>query len=334
MQMKRFLAWLLVLAMCFMLAACNPDTNSKAKPEKDATESTSQKEADTSKNDASQPLLYRVTDKSGNVLWLFGSIHVGREDYYPLPDYVLNAFHQSDSLAVELDIVAFEKDMSAQMSAILPLVYQDGTTISDHIPKELYDKCVDILKEYNSYLSGLDIYCPAFWSSMIDSLMVAELGGDVDLGIDRHLLDLANKANKEILEIESAKFQYQMMADFDDDVQIALLESSVESYEDKKKAKEDLKDMMDLWASGDEKAFAEYLAADDEDMTEEEKQSYAKYEKAMLTDRNLSMAQYARQALASGKEVFICVGAAHIVGEGAVVDLLEEQGYIVECITK
>ena len=91
---------------------------------------------------------------------------------------------------------------------------------------------------------------------------------------------------------------------------------------------------MDIWASGDEKAFEEYLAADDTGMTEEEKQLYAKYNKAMVTDRNLSMTQFAEAALSSGKEVFICVGAAHVVGQGAMADLLAQRGYTVECITK
>lgn len=60
------------------------------------------------------PLLYKVTDGDGNVIWLFGSIHVGRDDYYPLPEYVLDAYEGSDALAVELDAVAFENDMTAQ----------------------------------------------------------------------------------------------------------------------------------------------------------------------------------------------------------------------------
>jgi uncharacterized protein YbaP (TraB family) len=259
---------------------------------------------------------------------------VGRESYYPLPEYVQNAFDRADSLAVEMDIVAFEKDVNAQISALTALVYRDGSKISDHIPKDVYDQCVAILTEYNTYMPLLDMYGPAFWSSTIDGLLMEELGGDTDLGIDQHLLDMAYKTNKEILEIESAEFQYQMLAGFDDEVQIAVLESSIATYHEKEAAKEDLEKMMDIWASGDEKAFADYLAADDTGMTEEEKQLYAKYNKAMVTDRNLSMTQFAEAALSSGKEVFICVGAAHVVGQGAMADLLAQRGYTVECITK
>ena len=94
-----------------------------------------------------------------------------------------------------------------------------------------------------------------------------------------------------------------------------------------------LKMMMDLWASGDESAFAAYLNASDDTMTEEEAEIYAKYHQAMITDRNRTMTSFAENALASGKEVFICVGAAHVVGEGAMAELLSQRGYKVERVT-
>jgi len=313
MKTKRLLAWLLILTMCFALCACGNFTSEQKK---------------------ATPLLYRVTDESGNVVWLFGSIHVGREDYYPLPDYVLNAFDGADALAVEADIVAFEQDMDQQVQALMPLVYMDGSSIKDHISPELYDRAVEALEGLDTYMSALDMYCPALWSSLIDSLLIEQLGADSSLGIDRHLLERAKEAQKEILEIESAESQYQMLADFSDEVQALMLEGSVEMYQDPDAARGDLKEMMDLWASGDEQAFAAYLAGSDEDMTAEEKELYEEYDRAMLTNRNLSMAEHADGALLSGKEVFICVGAAHVIGEGSITQLLAQWGYTVENITQ
>lgn len=326
--MKRLLAWLLILTMCLALAACGMNTDKDSNIGEPETE-----ETNPPKSGTATPLLYRVTDQNGNVIWLFGSIHVGIKDYYPLPDYVMDAFEGADALAVEFDVVAAEKDMSILIEAMQPLVYRDGTTIQNHIPQELYEKAVEVLKEYKAYAAAMDMYCPAFWGSMIDSVVAQELGGDADLGIDIHLIKKAYKAKKVILDIESAKFQYQMIADFDDDVQIMMLQSALETYEHKQEAADDLEMLMDLWASGDERGLAAYLTVSDSTMTEEEKAVYEKYNQAMVVDRNLAMAEYAEQILASGKEVFICVGAAHIVGEGAMVDLLSQRGYTVERIT-
>jgi len=325
MKKKRLLALLLAFVMCFALIACADTDDSK---------SSSKDKESPSQSDEAAPLLYCVMDGDGNVIWLFGSIHVGREDYYPLPDYVLDAFDGSDSLAVELDILAFEKDVSLQYGALSTLVYYDGTTIADHIPQDLYEDAVEILEEYNSYVAALDMYCPAFWKSMIETSMMEELGGVAELGIDRHMINRAYDADKEIIDIESAKFQYEMLAGFDDDIQIYMLESAVESYNDKEKAAKDLEELMDMWASGDEEAFAELLTEIDDSMTADEKRAYEEYQKVVVTDRNVTMADFAEEALLSGEEVFICVGAAHVVGENALADLLAQRGYTVELVTE
>ena len=213
MKLKRLLALLLAVLMCFVMISCKKETNS------DDKKAAKSEKTEISKSATVTPLLYRVTDEKDNVIWLFGSIHVGREDYYPLPDYVQNAFEDADSLAVEVDIVEFEKDVDGQYNALSPLIYNDGTKIYNHISQSLYEKAVDILKEYGSYFSSFDYYRPVFWSSMIDSLLIEQLGGDAELGIDIHLIDAAYKAKKEVVEIESAEFQYKMLADFEEEAQ-------------------------------------------------------------------------------------------------------------------
>lgn len=348
MKIKRLSALLLTLVMCFVLVSCKRNTNvSSTQTPAQITEnpeatteitqrpttpkpSQSTQTPEASQSVTSTPLLYRVTAENGNIMWLFGSIHVGKESYYPLPDYVQNAFEGSESLAVELDILAFEKDVKLQMSALSKTIYMDGSTIEDHIPKELYEKAVKILKEYKYYSKFLDMYTPALWGSMIDSFLLTEFGVDSDLGVDRHLIKIAYEKKKEIIEIESAEFQYKMLADFDDDVQYMILASSVESYENKEKSSAAIDKMMDLWASGNENAFIEYLKDSDRPETEAEE----KYNQVVVRDRNIVMADFAEEVLLSGKEVFVCVGAAHIVGEGAVAEILSQRGYSVECITK
>lgn len=329
MKMKRLLAWLMILVICFTLVACRRVTSDNSSVNSlDKTSSTTETKAE-----GSTPLLYRVTDNNGRVVWLFGSIHIGREDYYPLPDYVLEAFDDADSLAVELDINAFEKDKKLQTQALSQMVYTDGSRIDDHIPEELYNKAVSVMEELDIYMSIFDRYCPAFWSSMIESVQYEKMGLHINLGIDHHLLDRAYENQKEILEVESAELQYQMMAGFSDELQALLLEETVDMYENPETTKSELDELMDIWAAGDEKEFSQYLAGEDQDMTAEEKQLYEEYIKAMFVDRNLLMADYAETSLKSGKEVFICVGAVHIVGEGAVAELLKQRGYKVECIT-
>lgn len=340
MTAKRFLSWLLILALLVSLTACTQTappsgsitplpTEASQPTVPDATQDTAPRESTVT------PLLYKVTDAEGHAAWLFGSIHVGRESFYPLPQYVLTAFDGADALAVEADIVTFEADLSQQMEAVMCLVYTDGTSIKDHIPEALYDRAVAALTELGSYMSLLDMYCPAMWSSLVDSLLMEQMDGiDINLGIDRYLLEQATQTEKPILEIESAKEQYEMLAGFSPELQALMLEGSLEGYDDQQATETGTNLLLNLWAAGNEEQLAAYLNETDsaEEMTPEEEALYEEYNKAMVTDRNIAMADYAEEALASGQEVFICVGAAHVVGPDAMADLLTQRGYTVEIV--
>ena len=342
MKVRKLLCLLMALSLVFCLLGCSRffEKESKAtEPLVDATPETSATTEPTQETEPPKtestitPLLYKVTDDKGNIVWLFGSIHVGYDEYYPLPDYVYDAFDSADAIAFEIDMRAFEKDMNAQIEALSQLVYLDGTTIKDHIDPELYTKAVGILEKYGYYNKVYDSYCPAMWETLFSQILVEETELDPNLGIDYHLMDKAYEDGKEILEVESAMFQYGMMAKFSPELQELLLKGSVEYFDDLDTAKDELYEMVELWCSGDEQAFADYLAAEDDEIEDPaELALYEEYNTAMIVDRNLNMTDFAEDALASGKEVFICVGAAHIVGDGAMAQLLAQRGYTVTLV--
>ena len=150
-----------------------------------------------------------------------------------------------------------------------------------------------------------------------------------DFGVDRHLLNRAKANGKEILEIESADFQYGMLADYSEPLQELLLEESIALYYNNESLPDEMNTLMDLWQSGDEDAFDAALNPTVEFSSAEEEQLY---NDAMIVERNLNMTDFAEAALADNNEIFICVGAAHVVGEGAMAKLLEGRGYTVEIV--
>ena len=336
--MKKIFAILLALCLLMSLSACGGtipvETPTEITTTVPTTEPVTTTEPTTApvEDDTISPLLYKVTDGEGNTAWLFGSIHVGQNYFYPLPDYVTEAYENSDALAVEADMVTFNADLEAQTKALMKLIYLDGTTISNHIPQDLYTKAVDTMTECGIYLSALDMYYPVMWSNLLDSAQLQTLDANGELGIDMHFLNDAHETGKEIQEVESAEFQYGMMAGFSEALQIELLESSLYSYEHMDETKTELFELMDAWADGDEEALVTILNEEPEFENDEEALLYAEYTDAMITQRNITMADFAQDALTSGKEVFICVGAAHVVGPGAMADLLTQRGYTVELI--
>ena len=279
-----------------------------------------------------RPLLYRVADTKGHQIWLFGSIHVGILTMTELPPYIINAYKNASALAVEVDTIEAQQNESVMVNALSRLVYTDGSTIRDHISEELYQEAVAIFRLHQIYNPALDQYMPAFWSSMIDSFLTENDQISSNYGVDLTLLQKAKADRKSIISIESALSQYQMMGDWSPALQENLLASSVTSYKNPVAATYQLEQMLYAWCTGDAALLRDLSSDDAEDLDETEKQLYEEYKKTMITDRDAKMTDFARDCLAEGKEVFICVGAAHVIGENGIVDRLTAEGYTVEIV--
>ena len=335
-MIRRFsvLSLSLVLAVCLLSSGCGNHVESSVsrstRPSRSTTTTASGTESSSPSSAAdgstASPLFWEVNEKNGEGrLYLLGSIHAADDSAYPLSRRITDAFSSSDALAVEADIVAFESDLSAQMKCMKAIMYLDGTTIADHVPKKIYDGAVALLKQHNLYMQQYDYCKPVLWTSIMDNIVVGMTGLDSSKGIDRHFLERAKKEGKEILEVESALFQYQMLGAFSDDLQSYMLQSYVEDTTLEEQA-EELKSLYADWKAGKPVGEDEDQG---EDLTPEEKILMLEYNKAMLIDRNQGMADKAMEYLRSGKTVFFVVGAAHMTGDSGIVAILEEKGYLI-----
>ena len=330
--MKKILALLLSAVICASFTACTDDsgnTQNTSVPETTVAvvETTKGTETVSDTQKDYSPLLYKFADEDSTV-YLFGSIHVGTEDMYPLPKYVEDAFSESDVLAVECDITEFEQDIAKQTELLVNFIYTDGTTIVDHIDAETYEGAKQILTENNYYNAMLDYYYPSLWENFISGFLYPKLGYNADLGIDTNLMKRAKESGKTIDEVESVEFQFNMMADFSPELQQIMLADIVEAY-NSDESKAELDKLVNDWYTGNEDGIVEDNAEDLSDLQEEEKKLYDEYYDTMITKRNISMADFAEESLNGDKDVFICVGCAHVVGDGGMVDLLSERGYTV-----
>jgi uncharacterized protein YbaP (TraB family) len=151
----------------------------------------------------------------------------------------------------------------------------------------------------------------------VDYLKAMQSGYDGNIGIDMHFLTQAIERKVPIVELESIEFQLDMLDGFSPELQEEMLVSSIENYYETESGMEELSGM---WVSGDEEKL---LAITNETGEHEE------LNKAMLTDRNIPMAEKIDGYL-KGKEAatyFVVVGAAHMLGEDGIVPLLEKKGY-------
>lgn len=302
--MKKIRILLLIICLAFMSSGCTKKTIKE-------------------ENVGSTPLLLEVTKEGqSNKLYLFGSIHAADDTMYPLSDNIMKAYKDSDYLAVEFDLVTYMNDLSSQMRDILPFMYDNDKSIKDDISDELYKSTEEILKAAGLYSSLYDRYKPIIWQTLIENAVISDTGLDELKGIDMYFLNLAHEDEKEIIELESANYQYGILSGFDMAMQVYLLEESVNNYSD---SLYNMKELYELYKKGNKDELEAFLFIEDEGNEYDQI-----YNDALITIRNQNMTKNLEEYFAQDKNIFCTVGLAHIIGENGIADLLEKDGYKVE----
>ncbi len=301
--MKKVKYLLLILCFCLIFSGCSK----KKELEKQGT----------------TPLLIEVTkDGYNSKLYLFGSIHAADDTMYPLSDKIINAYQGSDYVAAEFDLIEYMNDMSSQISGILPFMYSNNKSIKDDISDDLYKKVQVILEDADLYSSLYDRYKPIIWMGLVENAVINNSALDEQKGIDMYFLNKAKEDKKEIIELESANYQYGILSSFDIPMQVYLLEEIVNNYD---ASLNQMKDLYELYKKGN-KEDLENLLFSDEEMNEYDKI----YNNALITVRNEKMTKLLEEYFAQDKNFFCTVGLAHIIGDNGIANLLKQDGYKVE----
>lgn len=255
-------------------------------------------------------------EKNGNTVYMLGSIHLGIEEFYPLNSKIMKAFNESQYLAVEADILNLNP-LEFQQTVLEKAVYDDGSTIEDHISKELYKKLTDIFVSYGADMNEIKYLKPWYLSMSLDSLKSTDPKYKAELGIDHYFLSKAG--NKKIIELEGAEFQINMLSGFSEDVQIKLLEDSLNAD----RTADGLAPLIKAWQTSDDAAIEKLLFTVPDNSPE-----YKAYMTEMFDNRNIGMANKIEKYLTGSTKgtYFVVVGAGHYFGDMSIIKLLENKG--------
>ena len=275
--------------------------------------------ADTADEQDGKSFIWKISDDDSFV-YLLGSVHMASSDIYPLDSSVEDAFQESDKLVVEINL----KEVGP--ITILALfekygTYPEGEGLRQNVGEQLYTQIKNRLQEMNIPLLGLDKYRPWVIVMEIEGAVMVEEEYSAEYGVDVYFMDKAEERDMEILELETAEYQFKMMSDFPDELMILMLEMSFEEPA----SAEDVYRLFEFWEKGDAEGMEELLF---EDIGQEP--ALEPYYEVFLDQRNYNMMAEIEEYLADEYTYFIVVGAAHLVGEEGLLNLLAEAGYEVE----
>lgn len=263
------------------------------------------------------PGIWEVSDADSKI-WLFGSFHV-------LPDGLEWRSELFDSVLAGADKVVFETDTGPTAMAEIGAeafvrgIYVDGTMLTDVIDDDLEAQ----LREHAA-LIGMQlgpILAMKPWMAT-NTITVAALAteGYGQQGVEFQLQP--DVAPERLAFLETGDEQLDVLAGAPEDEQIAMLKSTLDELGTLPKV---MDKMIASWADGTPERLAEMFAME-----------MGGFETAfldrLLYARNKNWIAPLETMLADNEENLVVVGAAHLIGDGSVIDLLEQAGYRIERI--
>jgi uncharacterized protein YbaP (TraB family) len=269
--------------------------------------------------------LYRL-EYAGHTSWLFGTIHVGTPDFYPLEPRVTKAFEEATAIALEVDPAA---DPARSMGVMREYgLYAPGTgSAMADIRPEYRPRLENMLKKHGISAEMVAPMKPWLIVMMITIGEYRNLGYRPELGVDLQLARTAHGRKLRVVELESVTAQAALFGHMTPQEQARFLEDSLDTFEDSKQGVQP-RDLIDAWASADAAKFEALAREVDEDKT-----FSGKFMKqVLLNERNPILADGIVEMMKKEQHSFAAIGTLHLVGSGNVAELLRQRGVKVERI--
>ncbi len=258
--------------------------------------------------------MWRV-ERDGTTVYLLGSIHAMKEDAYPLPAVIEEAF---DSV----DAVVFEIDMDEMGSAALEMLaagsLEASTTLEEVVGAATWADFSRRMRSAGFDPGVMQRFKPWMAALTLVAFEITKAGYNPSAGLDTYLWGRAGETGKQRLALETVAFQVGLFADMTPEQSLAFLSYTLA----------DLETMIPLldeisagWQTGN-------VASVEEDLLDGFEE-YPDLYRQMVTDRNRAWLQPIEELLAGDRDVMVVVGSMHLVGEEGLVSLLREKGYVV-----
>ncbi len=265
----------------------------------------------------SKSLLWQI-NSSYNKIYILGSIHLGKENLYPLKEEIEKAYKEAEKIVVEVDITKID---ALKMNKILKkyAFCPPDKSLKDLISPLTYEKLKKKLKELGIKFEDVENYRPWFLATLITDWQFMHLGFYPQYGIDIYFINKALKDNKEILGIESTEEQLEILyslSEKEQDLFLLYTLIDLDNFEN------EIKQIIEAWKKADADKLASIL-----NLTLIRYPQFSSLYEKLIYERNKKILNKIEELLRGDKIYFVIIGAGHLVGERGIIKELKERGY-------
>lgn len=258
------------------------------------------------------PFLWELkTDTASH--WLLGSIHMLRRDAYPLPEPLEAAYRLSDVVVFETDPAALMQDGFQQRLASAGLA---PAGIAAMVPKPLLATLHQQLQSNGLPTTLCERLRPWMCAVAIETTLMMQDGYRPELGVDMYFYQRASHDARPVRALESANAQAAVFTEMSPALSSQMLEMTLRE--------------LAQTPEGPGRAVQQWLHGDVAGLREEVEASLAAYPQLhgrLLLARNRRWITTLVPWLGADQSLLIVVGAAHLVGDQGLPELLRERGY-------
>ena len=263
--------------------------------------------------------LWEVVSMS-NRAYLFGTVHAGKKDWYPLPQAVEDAFADSKVLVVEADVT----NVAAMEKSTPAMTYSPPDSLRAHVPPADYERFRKQLARHAIAEDQIAQLKPFMAVSVLVFSEWARLGYLAQFGVDSHLILKARADLKTVVEIEGVDTQVGLMNSLTDADHRQIFDGTLKALE-AGITREQITGMVNAWQSGDPTLMLEIAQSYNENVP-----GAKEFEEKFVWSRHEAMAQKIEGYMNDTRDRhFIAVGSLHLAGPRGLVEMLRKRGYIV-----
>jgi len=250
-----------------------------------------------------------------NKVFLLGSLHLLKSEAYPLATEINAAYRLCPKVVFETDLGAM-LDPAVQARMLSLGLYPEGQSLLQNISGDMRIALQKRMVDLGLPMAQFVRFKPWFLAVTITTLELQRLGFSPANGIDVHYYGKALSDEKKIGFFEPVDYQLDLLGNMSADDQKAFLGQTLKDLEI---AAEMADDMMRYWQKGQVDKLYSVLYKSFED--------YPGIEDRLLLQRNKDWVEKIETMLSEPENIFIVVGAGHLVGPQSVVALLKQRGY-------
>lgn len=269
--------------------------------------------------------LFKVTDSagSGHTQYLFGTMHVGLPEFYPLEPRIVDAVQAASTLALEID-PAQPPEQVAQAMLRQGMVVPGGAGYERLAPARRAQLNA-ALQATGVDAQAANVLNPAMVAALISLSQYQKLGYRAELSVDAWLAQLARRGKTRIVALETVDGQLGQFNKLSSAEQWHFLDESLDNLASGEELQE-ARGLVEAWAHAD-RATLDALVK----QVEEDSSVSGKFMRETLLDgRNGALADKLAALLQGEPRTVGAIGMLHLLGKRGVPALLQAKGYRVE----